>query len=302
MAERRMFSKKIVHAARFLQLSPQARLLYYDLGMAADDDGVVEAYTVLQLDGMSRAQLDELAAHGLIRILRDDLVSWICDWRMNNQIRKDRYAGSIYRHLLPVCGNPEEERKGEDRTEEERTGQDAGQNAPPCGNPEEERKGKDRTDENRTDEDRIDQVRSVEERKAEQADRPSAIEQCFSELFGRSPDRSFVTTLRRMMRQGYAQDTLLRAMRAAAPRAPRNPEAYLLGTIRQFRDETPPVCAAPPPAAAAAPAQDAPLAGWERDWLAQIARRREADLAAPRAPQEGGDAHAPSGDPGAVSL
>ena len=42
MAERRMFSKTITNSARFLMMPPSARLLYYDLGMAADDDGVVD--------------------------------------------------------------------------------------------------------------------------------------------------------------------------------------------------------------------------------------------------------------------
>ena len=42
MAERRMFAKSIIGSARFLRMPVSARLLYYDLGMQADDDGVVE--------------------------------------------------------------------------------------------------------------------------------------------------------------------------------------------------------------------------------------------------------------------
>lgn len=44
MAERRMFAKSVINSARFLTMPPSSRLLYYDLGMAADDDGVVEAF------------------------------------------------------------------------------------------------------------------------------------------------------------------------------------------------------------------------------------------------------------------
>lgn len=44
MAERRMFAKSVINSARFLTMTPSSRLLYYDLGMAADDDGVVEAF------------------------------------------------------------------------------------------------------------------------------------------------------------------------------------------------------------------------------------------------------------------
>ena len=43
MAERRMFAKAVINSARFLRMPATARLLYYDLGMAADDDGVVES-------------------------------------------------------------------------------------------------------------------------------------------------------------------------------------------------------------------------------------------------------------------
>ena len=57
IAERRMFSKKIVSSARFLRMPATARLLYYDLGMYADDDGIVEAFTVAQ---MTHAAIDDL--------------------------------------------------------------------------------------------------------------------------------------------------------------------------------------------------------------------------------------------------
>ena len=40
MAERRMFSKSVIGSARFLRMPASSRLLYYDLGMQADDDGM----------------------------------------------------------------------------------------------------------------------------------------------------------------------------------------------------------------------------------------------------------------------
>lgn len=52
MAERRMFAKSVINSARFLTMPPSSRLLYYDLGMAADDDGVVEAFIIeVELQG-----------------------------------------------------------------------------------------------------------------------------------------------------------------------------------------------------------------------------------------------------------
>lgn len=100
MAERRMFSKTVVNSARFLRMPQTSRLLYYDLGMAADDDGVVEAFTVLRTTGAAEDDLRVLAAKGFITILNDDLVAYIKDWTLNNQLRRDRYHKSVYAELL----------------------------------------------------------------------------------------------------------------------------------------------------------------------------------------------------------
>lgn len=100
MAERRMFAKAIINSGKFLRMPPTSRLLYYDLGMAADDDGVVEAYSVMTQTKATEDDLRVLVAKGYIRILNDDLVSVICDWQTNNTIRSDRYHPSIYAELI----------------------------------------------------------------------------------------------------------------------------------------------------------------------------------------------------------
>lgn len=100
MAERRMFSKAITQSAKFTKMPVEARLLYYDLGMAADDDGVVEAFMVLRMTGVSEEYLEVLSQCGFIEILNDDLVTHIVDWKQNNYIKKDRYKPSIYADLL----------------------------------------------------------------------------------------------------------------------------------------------------------------------------------------------------------
>lgn len=100
MAERRMFSKTVVNSARFLRMSVSARLLYYDLGMNADDDGFVEAFTVLRMTGASESDLRELEQRSLVIVLNDDLVTYISDWKKNNYIQSDRYHPSVYRDLL----------------------------------------------------------------------------------------------------------------------------------------------------------------------------------------------------------
>lgn len=100
MAERRMFAKAIINSARFLRMPTSSRLLYYDLGMSADDDGVVEAFTVMRTTGATEDDLRVLSAKGFVSILNDDLVAIITDWKQNNQIRPDRYKPSVYAHLL----------------------------------------------------------------------------------------------------------------------------------------------------------------------------------------------------------
>ena len=95
-----MFSKAIVNSARFLRMPQTSRLLYYDLGMAADDDGIVEAFAVIRTTGAAEDDLRVLASKGFVTVLNKDLVSFITDWAENNRIRKDRYKPSIYAKLL----------------------------------------------------------------------------------------------------------------------------------------------------------------------------------------------------------
>lgn len=105
MAERRMFAKSIIDSARFLRMPATSRLLYYDLGMAADDDGVVEAFTVMRTTGAVEDDLRVLVSKGFVTVLNDDLVSYITDWKRNNLIKKDRYRPSVYTDLLVQISN-----------------------------------------------------------------------------------------------------------------------------------------------------------------------------------------------------
>lgn len=100
MANRRMFSIKIIDSAKFLKMPSSSRLLYYDLGMRADDDGIVEAFNVLRMTGATEDDLRILTAKGFIKILNDDLVTFITDWHEHNKIRADRKVDSMYKDLL----------------------------------------------------------------------------------------------------------------------------------------------------------------------------------------------------------
>lgn len=138
-----MFAKVVTSSARFLRLSPAARLLYYDLGMQADDDGFVEAFTVIRTTGAAEHDLEELVSGGFVRVCNDDLVTHITDWSRNNLIRKDRYIQSVYHHLLPANedGQPlvnqrlTQERLGEVRLGKVRLGEVRGPEAAPTAAP-----------------------------------------------------------------------------------------------------------------------------------------------------------------------
>ena len=49
IAERRMISKKVVESARFIKMPASSQNLYFHLVLNADDDRVVEAFTVMNL-------------------------------------------------------------------------------------------------------------------------------------------------------------------------------------------------------------------------------------------------------------
>lgn len=95
-----MFAKAIIGSARFLRMPATSRLLYYDLGMEADDDGCVEAFVVMRKTGANDDDLRVLVSKGFVRVLNEDLVSLILDWKTNNYLQKDRYHPSIYAKLI----------------------------------------------------------------------------------------------------------------------------------------------------------------------------------------------------------
>ncbi|MCC8357973.1 MAG: hypothetical protein LJU34_09160 [Oscillospiraceae bacterium] len=101
MAERRMFARSIISSSRFLSLSRAARLLYYDLGMAADNDGCVEALGVMRMTGAPSKALAELEEMQFITPLYPGKVYYICEWHRNNQIRPDRYREGLYKSKIP---------------------------------------------------------------------------------------------------------------------------------------------------------------------------------------------------------
>jgi hypothetical protein len=68
--------------------------------MRADDDGIVEAFTIMRLLSSPEDDFRALVGRKFIQPLNEDLVSIILDWNEHNLIRPDRKIDSIYKDLL----------------------------------------------------------------------------------------------------------------------------------------------------------------------------------------------------------
>lgn len=96
MAQRRMFSKDITTSDVFVDMPSSSQLLYFHLGMEADDDGFLgNARMLSRAYGMNNDDLKLLEAKGFV-ISFPTGVTVIKDWKINNQIRKDRHKPTIY--------------------------------------------------------------------------------------------------------------------------------------------------------------------------------------------------------------
>lgn len=100
MAQKRMFSLKVVDTDKFLQMPVSARLLYYDLGMRADDDGFVDDWRkILAFTGLKEDDMKILIAKQFI-LPFDSGVIVIRHWRLNNYLQNDRTNPTIYQDEL----------------------------------------------------------------------------------------------------------------------------------------------------------------------------------------------------------
>lgn len=96
MAQRRMFSLKIIETDAFMGMPLSAQALYFHLGMRADDDGFVSnARTIQRLVGASDDDFRILLMKRFI-LAFDSGVVVIKHWRINNYVRGDRYTPTLY--------------------------------------------------------------------------------------------------------------------------------------------------------------------------------------------------------------
>ena len=100
MAERRMFTQKIVDSDAFLDMPLSSQALYFHLNMRADDDGFVNNPKKIQrMIGASEDDLKLLIAKRFILGFENGVIV-IKHWRMHNLLRKDRYNPTQYQEQM----------------------------------------------------------------------------------------------------------------------------------------------------------------------------------------------------------
>lgn len=100
LAERRMFTQKIVDSDAFLDMPLSSQSLYFHLNMRADDDGFVNNPKKIQrMIGASEDDLKLLIAKRFILGFENGVIV-IKHWRMHNLLRKDRYSPTQYQEQM----------------------------------------------------------------------------------------------------------------------------------------------------------------------------------------------------------
>lgn len=96
MAERRMFAKTIIDSDAFLEMPATSQLLYFHLGMRADDDGFVnKPKSIMRLIGGKEDDMNVLFARKFIIPFESGIVV-VKHWKIHNYIRNDRYKPTKY--------------------------------------------------------------------------------------------------------------------------------------------------------------------------------------------------------------
>lgn len=100
MAQKRMFSLSVVDTDNFLEMPISSRLLYYELGMRADDDGFVSNWKkILAFTNLTMDDLRVLVAKKFIIPFESGIIV-IRHWRMNNYLQNDRKKDTNYQDEL----------------------------------------------------------------------------------------------------------------------------------------------------------------------------------------------------------
>ena len=96
LAQKRMFTMKIVDSDAFLDMPATTQCLYFHLNMRADDDGFIgNPKRIMKITGASEDDLRLLIAKRFVLTFEDGVIV-IKHWRMHNTLSRDRYTETSY--------------------------------------------------------------------------------------------------------------------------------------------------------------------------------------------------------------
>lgn len=96
MAERRMFTQKIIDSDAFLDMPLSTQALYFHLNMRADDDGFINnPKKIVRMIGASEDDFKVLIAKNFVMQFDSGIIV-VKHWKMHNYIAKDRYKPTVY--------------------------------------------------------------------------------------------------------------------------------------------------------------------------------------------------------------
>ena len=100
MADRRMFSRAVVEADRFLDLPWKSQALYFYLSLNADDDGFIDCVrSLFRILDCDQEDLKPLIDSGHILAFPNN-VYVITDWRRQNTVKGDRVVPTVQQDIM----------------------------------------------------------------------------------------------------------------------------------------------------------------------------------------------------------
>jgi hypothetical protein len=96
MAEKRMFSQKIIDSDHFLDMPLSTQAVYFHLSMRADDEGFINnPKKIVRMIGASDDEIKLLIAKNFVLDMNSGVVV-IKHWHIHNHIRKDRLKSTSH--------------------------------------------------------------------------------------------------------------------------------------------------------------------------------------------------------------
>lgn len=118
MAEKRMFSRKLISSDAFLDLPLTAQGLFFHFCMRADDDGFVDSPKKIMREVKANQKDFNALKEKRYILVFDSGVILIKHWFLHNTIAKDRYSPTIYTdersQVQLKCGKPYTECRAND--------------------------------------------------------------------------------------------------------------------------------------------------------------------------------------------